>query len=82
MTRSKENSAKSTKPYCQERHRLSDSLLASVHELMKLLDQQTKAIIENDDDFGRFDDLIHVAHVAKNDAKYALLAHIQAHGCD
>ncbi len=49
---------------------------------MKLLGQQSKAIIENDTDFARFDDLIHVAQNAKNDAKYALLAHIHEHGCE
>ncbi|MEI9970601.1 MAG: hypothetical protein WDO73_00335 [Ignavibacteriota bacterium] len=54
----------------------------AVQELMKLLGQQSKAIIENDTDFARFDDLIHVAQNAKNDAKYALLAHIHEHGCE
>lgn len=65
-----------------ERKRLSDALVAAVHELMKLLEQQSRAIIENDGEFSRFDDLIHMAQAAKNDAKYALLAHIQEHKCE
>ena len=69
-------------PYCSERHRLTDALLAAVRELAELQSQQTRAIIANDPDFSRFDDLIHVAQTAKNAAKYALLAHIDEHRCD
>lgn len=37
--------------------------------------------MEDDPDFSRFDDLIHMARMAKDDAKYALLAHIEKHRC-
>ena len=82
MTQLQRDDTNRGKPFCEERRRLSDALLAAVHELMVLLGQQTKAIIDNDSDFGRFEDLIHVAQSAKNDAKYALLAHIHQHKCD
>lgn len=68
--------------YCKERRRLTEALLAAVHELTEVQAQQTHAIIENDPDFSRFDDLIHVAQTAKNDAKYALLAHVGEHQCE
>jgi hypothetical protein len=55
--------------------------VAAVHCLIDLQSQQTNAVIENDPDFGRFDDLIHIAQGAKNEAKYALLAHIHEHKC-
>jgi hypothetical protein len=82
MTRVQQSSANQGKPYCEERRRLSDALLAAVRELMDLLSQQSNAIIHNDPDFARFDDLIHVAQNVKNHAKYALLAHIHEHKCE
>jgi hypothetical protein len=82
MTRVQQGNTSQRKPYCEERRRLSDALLAAVRELMDLLTQQSNAIIHNDSDFSRFDDLIHVAQNAKNHAKYALLAHIHEHKCE
>lgn len=38
--------------------------------------------MEDDPDFSRFDDSIHVARAAKDDVKYALLAHIEGHHCE
>ena len=67
---------------CKERRALSEALLAAIRTLMDLSTQQTEAIISNDADFSRFDDLIHVAQIAKNNAKYALLAHVQEHQCE
>jgi hypothetical protein len=68
-------------PYCEERHRLTDALLDSIREFTELQAQQTQAIIEGDRDFARFDDLIHMARTAKDEAKYALLAHVEEHHC-
>jgi hypothetical protein len=82
MTRVQQGNTSQRQPYCEERRRLSDALLAAVRELMDLLTQQSNAIIHNDSDFSRFDDLIHVAQNAKNHAKYALLAHIHEHKCE
>jgi hypothetical protein len=64
-----------------ERHRLTEAVLAAFHEFAGLHSQQTQAIIEGDRDFARFDDLIHMARATKDKAKYALMAHIEAHRC-
>ena len=48
---------------------------------MELQNQQTQAVIEQDPDFSRFDDLIHIAREIKDQAKYALIAHIDEHHC-
>jgi hypothetical protein len=33
-------------PYCEERHRLTEAVLAASHELVELMNQQTQAIID------------------------------------
>ncbi len=66
---------------CEERQRLSEAFLASIRELTDLLDQQAQAIIEQDRDFSRFEDLLHCARATKDEAKYALVAHIEQHKC-
>jgi hypothetical protein len=38
-------------------------------------------VIEGDPEFSRFDLLIHMANQRKDRAKYALLLHVQDHGC-
>jgi hypothetical protein len=48
---------------------------------MALQNQQTQAVINQDPDFSRFDDLIHMAREKKDTAKYALIAHIDEHQC-
>lgn len=65
--------------YCEDRERLKDAFLACVHYLTDLQALQTKAVIENDPDFVRFDDLIQMARRAKDDAKYALVSHMENH---
>jgi hypothetical protein len=81
MTRHKEKNHGPQIPYCEERHKLTDALVAAAHELTEVQNQQVQAIIEGDADFCRFDDLIHVARATKDQAKYALLAHIEQHHC-
>jgi hypothetical protein len=68
-------------PYCEQRHRLTEALLDAIREFTDLHTQQMQSIIEGDQDFSRFDDLIHLARAAKDDAKYALVAHIDTHKC-
>jgi hypothetical protein len=68
-------------PYCEEKRRLIDEFVASNHVLMDLQNQQTRAVIVQDPEFSRFDDLIHMAREAKDHAKYALIAHIDEHHC-
>ncbi len=65
--------------YCEDRERLKDAFLDCVHYLTELQALQTKAVLENDPDFVRFDDLIQMARRAKDDAKYALVAHMENH---
>ena len=81
MTRHKEKNDVPRIPYCEERHQLTNALLVAAHELTELQNQQVHAIIDGDPDFCRFDDLIHVARTSKDQAKYALLAHIEQHHC-
>jgi len=47
--------------FCETKHRLIGDFIAANHELMELQNQQTRAIIDYDPDFSRFEDLIHVA---------------------
>jgi len=67
--------------YCVEKHRLIDEFLATNHVLIDLQNQQVRAVIDQDTDFARYDDLIHVAREQKDQAKYALIAHIEEHDC-
>ena len=67
--------------YCAEKHRLIDEFLGTNHVLIDLQNQQVQAVIEQDADFARYDDLIHVAKEQKDQAKYALIAHVEEHQC-
>ena len=66
---------------CEVRQRLSEAFLSSIRELTDLLDQQAQAIMEQDRDFSRFEDLLHLARATKDEAKYALVAHLEEHKC-
>ena len=66
---------------CTERVRCMEDFLQAIRELGMLQSEQGKAVIEEDPDFSRFDLLIHMANERKDHAKYALLLHIQEHGC-
>jgi hypothetical protein len=66
---------------CEEKRRLVDEFAAAYHELIEFQTQQVQAVIENDPDFSRFDDLIHMAKQKKDEAKYAVVAHISEHHC-
>ena len=68
-------------PPCEEKHRLIEEFLASNHVLMDLQNQQVQAVIDQDPEFARFDDLIHMARETKDRAKYALMAHVEVHQC-
>jgi hypothetical protein len=67
--------------FCAEKTRLQDAFLKTMRELMALQTQQTQALIDGDPDFSRFDVLIHLAGEQKDLAKYALISHIETHGC-
>jgi hypothetical protein len=68
--------------FCEEKNRLRDGFLQSIQELNALLDQQTRAVIDGDVDFSRFDVLLHVAHEKKEMAKYAWMTHVEVHHCE
>ncbi len=69
-------------PLCEERERLKEAFLAAVRNLAELQKQQTEALVQHDADFVRFDELMYMAGLAKDNAKYALLDHLSNHRCD
>jgi hypothetical protein len=67
--------------YCEEKHRLLREFLNTIQELNAIQAEQTRAVIEGDDDFTRFDVLLHLAQERKDQAKYAWIAHVEEHRC-
>ena len=68
--------------FCAEKHRLEDEFITAIREILGLLGQQSRALIDGDSEFSRFDLLLHLAHEKKDAAKYALIAHIEADHCE
>jgi hypothetical protein len=68
--------------FCEEKNRLLDEFLQASREMIALQNEQTQAVISGDDDFPRFDVLIHLAQERKEVAKYAWIAHVDSHGCE
>ena len=66
---------------CEAKLHLMEEFLAAASELVKVHNDQVKAVIADDPDFGRFDLLIHQANERKRRAKYAYMAHLEEHGC-
>lgn len=81
MTHQKRKNDLPPTPHCEEKHRLIEEFLASNHVLMDLQNQQVQAVIDQDPEFARYDDLIHMARETKDRAKYALMAHVDQHHC-
>jgi hypothetical protein len=67
--------------YCGVRHRLLDEFTEAVQDLGMLQDQQVSALLNGDQEFSRFDILLHLATERKQRAKYAYISHVEAHGC-
>ncbi|MFN7998653.1 MAG: hypothetical protein U0Q18_33830 [Bryobacteraceae bacterium] len=67
---------------CAERHRLTTEFTNALRELVDLQNEQIRAVIKHDPDFARFDILLHLAVQNKQEAKYALLKHMEIHGCE
>lgn len=67
--------------YCDVRHRLLKEFTEAVQDLGLLHDQQVAAVLNGDQEFGRFDILIHLAAERKRQAKYAYISHVETHGC-
>ena len=68
--------------FCKEKKRLQQKFLEAIHELNELQSQQVQAVIDGDPDFNRFDVLLHMAQEKKERAKYAWMAHVEAHHCE
>ncbi len=67
--------------FCEEKNRLLGEYVRAMRQVVALQNQQTRAVIGGDLDFARFDVLLHMANEAREEAKYALLSHIDAHRC-
>jgi hypothetical protein len=67
--------------FCEHKHQLLARFVAAVKELSELHRQQIRAVIDGDPDFTRFETLLYRAGQRKDLAKYALMAHADAHGC-
>jgi hypothetical protein len=66
---------------CELKYRLMDDFIEAVHALNVLHNQQTVAVVEGDQDFSRFDLLLHLAQERKDLAKYAWMTHVESHCC-
>jgi hypothetical protein len=67
---------------CEVKKRLLDEFLKTIKEVTLLLSQQAEAVIDWDSEFSRFDVPLHLAQEKREAAKYALIAHIEAHHCE
>jgi hypothetical protein len=71
----------SKKTFCEEKLRLMEEFLAAATDLVSVHNDQMKALIQDDQEFSRFDLLIHLANERKRLAKYNYLAHLENHRC-
>lgn len=67
--------------FCEVKKRLTEAFLEAIHEMIVLQNQQTRAVVDGDADFSRFDLLLQLAQEKKDMAKYAWIAHVESHGC-
>jgi hypothetical protein len=67
--------------FCEEKNRLQNNFLQAIRNYNILLEQQTGAVISGDEDFNRFDILLHAAQDEKERAKYLWMMHVDSHGC-
>jgi two-component system, chemotaxis family, response regulator Rcp1 len=66
---------------CEEHDRLLGRFGTAVQEILKLHEQQYRAIVAGEEETERFDLLIHMANEKKQAAKYDYLQHVAIHGC-
>jgi hypothetical protein len=67
--------------FCEAKQKLVDDFVEAVREVNVLQKQQAQAAIDDDQDFSRFDVLLHLAHEKKDAAKYAWIVHVESHKC-
>jgi len=70
-----------TMGFCEEKNRLLDDFLKAIRQLVEIQEQQTRAVIEGDSDFSRFDSILHAAQEEKERVKYLWMVHVESHGC-
>jgi hypothetical protein len=69
-------------PGCEEARRLLQQFVDAAHFVTVLSLQQIAASTAGDDaDFERFELILYTASELRQNAKYALLLHVQEHGC-
>jgi hypothetical protein len=68
-------------PPCTTARTLLHTFIAAVRHMNELGEQQVKAALAGDDDFERFDALIHAADEHRRNAKYAYIQHVEEHAC-
>ena len=54
--------------YCQQARDLLDDLALAIHEVITLHEDQFRAVLQGDENTGRFEDLIHMANERKREA--------------
>jgi len=67
---------------CEIKHRLLDEFTEAIREVILLLSHQSTAVITGDPEFPRYDLLLQLAQERKDAAKYAFIAHVEAHHCE
>jgi len=67
--------------FCETKQKLIEDFVEAVHEISVLQKQQTQAAVDDDQDFSRFDVLLHLAQERKEAAKYAWIVHVETHQC-
>jgi len=67
--------------FCEDKLRLMEEFLSAATDLVRAHNDQVRALIEGDQEFSRFDLVIHMATERKRQAKYAYLVHLEQHGC-
>ena len=65
----------------EAKQKLVDDFVEAVREVNLLQKQQAQAAMDDDQDFSRFDILLHLAHEKKDAAKYAWIVHVESHRC-
>jgi hypothetical protein len=67
--------------FCEEKLRLMEKFIETATDLAEVQNAQVRALIDNDQDFGRFELQIHQAADRRRRAKYAYMVHVEKHGC-
>lgn len=67
--------------FCVEKMRLLHAYTQALRSMSQVISDQLEAVVAEDPDFSRFDELVHMAGQSKEQAKYAYILHVKEHGC-